>query len=100
MTECWINYLTWSSILFGFASAASWLRASIVKVTREKEIARRTKEAKKRGETPNLAGVTLDGWDMSGTFKAQAKWNAIAAFLGAFAVGFQAIIRLIETMIK
>lgn len=98
MNECWTNYVTWASIFFGFASALSWLRASIAKVTRDHEIVRRKKEARKRGETPNLAGVTLDGWDMSGTFRAQSKWNAFGAFFGACAIALQAIVKIIENV--
>lgn len=64
MIESGIYYITWGSIFLGFLSAICWFRASKVKVTREQEIEWRKKKAEKRGEKPNLAGVTLDGWDV------------------------------------
>src|SRR5688572_22489323 len=76
MASAFTTVLTVTSILTGFASAGCWFRSSIVKVTRDEEVARRHKEAAKTGQTPNLAGVTLDGWDMSATFTAQSRWNA------------------------
>ena len=35
------NYLTIASIIFGFLSAGAWLRASLVKVSRETEVRKR-----------------------------------------------------------
>lgn len=96
MTESSLNFMTWISIFLGFLSAICWFRASVVKVTREQEIAWRKKKAKKRGEAANLAGVELDGWDMSGTFRVQTKWNSFGAFSGASAIMLQGIIRILE----
>lgn len=87
--------LTMVSIVCGFLSAGAWLKASVVKVSREQEIKWRTKKANKMGEKPNLAGATLDGWDMSGTFRAQAKWNAIAAVLAAISLSCQALAQML-----
>ena len=98
MSECWTIYLTWASIAFGFVSAASWLRASIVKIDRERAVSRRVKEAEKRGEKASRAAVILDGWDMSATFEAQSKWNSLGAFFAACAILLQAIIRIVENV--
>ena len=84
------------SIIFAFLSAASWLRASVVKVSREQEVAWRKAQANKKGVKANLAGMTLDGWDISGTFRVQAKWNSIAAVLAAISILSQATSQLLE----
>ncbi|WP_379058412.1 hypothetical protein V6M93_19725 [Pectobacterium brasiliense] len=84
------------SIFFGFISAASWLRASIIKVSHEKAMKIREEDAKKRGEKPNYASVSLDGWDMSATFSAQSKWNASGAFFAAVSIFLQAIAQIID----
>lgn len=91
-------FFTVSSIVSGFLSAASWLKASVVKVSHEEEIARRKTEAEKKGVPPNLAGVTLDGWNMSSTFRAQAKWNSIAAILAAITISLQAITQILQNV--
>ncbi|WNB76135.1 hypothetical protein [Methylomonas koyamae] len=90
------TYLSVASIFFGFLSAGAWLWASVVKVSREKEIKRRIAKAKNRGEEPNLARVSLDGWDMSGTFRAQSFWNAIGAVLAAISISCQAIVQILQ----
>jgi hypothetical protein len=82
--------LKWLVVVFGVLSALSWLRAATVTVTPEQEAERRRKEARKRGEQPNLAGASLDGNDLSGTFRAQSTWNAVAASLAACAMLSQA----------
>ena len=91
MVNSWIPWITWGSVVFGLASAFAWFYASTIKVTRERVVAQRIKEAERNGEKPNLAGVTLDGWDMSGTFAAQSKWNACGAVLAACAIALQAV---------
>lgn len=91
MTLCLFFIISCLSIILGFCSVAAWLYASVVKVSREEMVAERTKQAAKKGQKPNLAGVTLDGWDMSSTFAAQAKWNARGAALAACSIGFQAV---------
>ncbi|MCM2285145.1 MAG: hypothetical protein NDI81_10215 [Desulfobacula sp.] len=96
MIEGCINFITWASIFLGFLSALCWFRASKIKVTREQEVDWRMKIAEKRAEKPNLAGITLDGWDMSGTFRVQTKWNSFGAFSGALAIMLQAIVRILE----
>lgn len=79
------------SIFSGFLSAAFWFYSSTVKVTREDAGAKRVKNAEQKGERPYLGSVTLDGWDMSATFEAQAKWNSLGAFFAAVAVLLQAV---------
>lgn len=79
------------SIIAGFASAAAWLYASRVKVTRESAIHQRKQKAAKEGTTPNLSGVTFDGWEVRETFEQQSKWNSIGAVLAAIAVFSQTL---------
>jgi hypothetical protein len=94
--EVFMEILTMVAIVAGFLSAACWLRASIVKVTREQEVKKRKAKAEKKGETPNLARVSLDGWDMSGTFHAQSRWNSIAAVMAALSISAQALSQLLQ----
>lgn len=88
------TYFNISAVFFGLLSAAGWLRAATVKVSHERAMAQRTEAAAKKGEKPNFASVSLDGWDMSATFTAQARWNSIAAFLAACSILFQAVSQL------
>lgn len=89
--------LTWIAIVLGFFSAASWLRASAVKVTTEKALARYRKEAERKGVPPFRGSASLDGWDMSATFVAQSKWNALGALLAASSITLQAISQLLAS---
>lgn len=84
------------AIISGFGSALCWLKSSVVKVNREQEVERRQAEASKKGIKPNFSGITIDGWDMSGTFRAQARWNSAAAILAALSISAQALIHLFE----
>ncbi|MFS8933094.1 hypothetical protein [Cupriavidus taiwanensis] len=84
------SYATVASILFGFASAGSWFRASFVKVKHEDAMVKRKRDAEEQGRQPNLASISLDGWDMSATFAAQARWNAIGAFFAGMSILLQA----------
>jgi hypothetical protein len=59
-------------------------------------MALRAKEADKNRETPNFASVSLDGWDMSATFTAQSKSNAVGAFFAALSILLQAVVQLIS----
>ena len=95
MTTC-IAIMVIVSIASGFISAGSWLYASIVKVSHEKEMERRRKQAERKGEKPNFASVSLDGWDMSATFSAQSRWNAIGAIFAAISILLQALIQLLD----
>jgi hypothetical protein len=54
--------ITTASVVSGFMSAAAWLYASTVKISREEAVDQRKKEALRKGETPNL-GVppSMDG---------------------------------------
>lgn len=80
------SILAYASILSGVLSAASWLRASVVKISMEEAVSTRNKKLAKEGKSPSFASVTLDGWDMAATFAAQAKWNSIGAALAAFSI--------------
>jgi hypothetical protein len=79
-----------AAVIAALLSAAAWYRAATVKVTREQVVEARKKAALKKGEIPNLAGVTLDGADLSGTFAAQSKWNSVGAIGAAVTVLLQA----------
>lgn len=83
--------LTILSIVCGLASAAAWLYASRVKVTREQALEQRRKAAAKSGATPDLSGVSFDGAEMRETLAAQSKWNSIGAVFAAIAVAAQAV---------
>ena len=87
-------YCNIASVALGLLSAASWLYASTVKITHEKAMKQRVRIAAKRGEKPNFASVSLDGWDMSATFSAQSKWNSIGAFCAAVSIILQSIPQL------
>lgn len=91
-------HLTSLSIVFGFLSAGAWLRASVVKISREKEIKWRKARVRKSGVEANLAGVSLDGWDISGTFRAQSRWNSIGAVLAAASILCQAVSQLLQNV--
>lgn len=95
MTTC-VAIMVIISIASGFISAGSWLYASIVKVSHEKEMEHRRKQAERKGEKPNFASVSLDGWDMSATFSAQSRWNAIGAIFAAISILLQALIQLLD----
>ena len=88
------------SVLLGLLSAASWFWASLVKVTHEKAMASRRKAAGNGGEQVNFASVTLDGWDMSATFAAQSKWNAMGAAFGAGSILLQSVPQLVHLLSK
>jgi hypothetical protein len=94
--EKWTNYLIIASITFGLISAVSWFHASFVKVSHEKAMALREKEANKKGEKPNYASASLGDWDMSATFAAQSKSNAVGAFFAALSILLQAVVQLIS----
>ncbi|WP_144423871.1 hypothetical protein [Xanthomonas graminis] len=85
------NILTIISVVSGLASALAWLYASRVKVPREKALLQRRRAAEKGGASPDLSGVTFDGWEVRETLVAQSKWNSIGAVLAAVAVFCQAV---------
>jgi hypothetical protein len=58
-------------------------------------MARREREAEKRGTVPNYASAALDGCDLSATFAAQSQWNAAGAVFAGAAVLSQAIAPLV-----
>lgn len=81
---------TWAGVVAGLISAGCWARASMVKITRQQEIDRRVRQAAKTGDKPDLAGATLNGWDMGAAFEAQARWNAAGSACAALAIFVQA----------
>lgn len=91
-------YLTIASILFGFASAAAWLRSTTT-ISREQELERRNKGLAKQGKPPNHAGVQiLDGdttYDLIGTLRHQSTWSRWGALLAALAMTCQAVATLL-----
>ena len=87
----WSECLTAASVVLGLLSAASWLRASVVKVDTMSAVARRVEDAERGGEKASRASVSLDGWDMSATFSAQSKWNSLGAFFAALSISSQAL---------
>lgn len=91
-----VIYISTASICFAFLSAAAWLRASVVKVSTEKEAARRIAKAQKAGAKLGLGGASLDGWDMSGTFRVQSIWNAAGSLMAAFSISLQAIVLILQ----
>ena len=86
-----MDVLTVISIGSGLASAAAWFYASRVKVSREKALSQRRREAEEIGVDPDLSGVTFDGCEVRETLAAQAKWNSIGAALAAVAILCQAL---------
>ena len=89
-----MDILTVISIGAGLASAAAWFYASRVKVSREKALSQRRREAEKIGTNPDLSGVTFEGWEVRETLAAQAKWNSIGAALAAVAILCQALAQI------
>jgi len=86
-----MDILTIISIVCGLASAAAWLYASRVKVSRENALVQRRRAAEKNGTTPDLSGVEFNGMEVQETLAAQSKWNSIGATLAAIAVLCQAL---------
>ena len=84
------------SIVSGFAPATAWLYASHVKVSRESAIRQRRLAAEKSETTPDLSGVTFDGWEVRETLAAQSKWNSIGAVLASTAVLCQAVAQTLD----
>lgn len=91
-----MNFLTVISIGFALASAGAWLYASRVKVSREEALSQRRRLADKHGSTPDLSGVTFEGWEVRETLAAQSKWNSIGAVLAAASILSQALAQAID----
>jgi hypothetical protein len=67
------------SLIFGFSSAISWVISAVVKAPPPKGL-----EGKPDGTY--YRGTLLNGGELFGTLRAQAKWNSIAALLASGAV--------------
>jgi hypothetical protein len=91
------GFMQWASIALAVVSALCWLRSAAVKVSTEDAVKRRVREAERAGLPPSLSSVSLDGWDMSATFKAQSQWSAAGASFAGLAVLFQAVGPLLAT---
>lgn len=91
-----MGILTVISVVSGCASAAAWLYASHVKVSRESAIRQRRLAAEKNRTIPDLSGVTFDGWEVRETLAAQSKWNSLGAVLAATAVLCQAVAQMLD----
>lgn len=78
------------SIVLALVSAGAWFRSAFVKVTPQAAIAKRNAPLIKAGLPPQYGSASLDGWDMSATFAAQSKWNAIGASCAGLSIVAQA----------
>jgi len=71
-----------ASLLAGLISAACWVVAAVVKVDPPEEL-----RGKPDGDY--WPGTVVNGGDLIGTLKAQARWNSAAAFSAALAILLQ-----------
>lgn len=92
------NLLGVLSIATGLVSAVCWFRGSTFKVDHKNAMAQRIRDARRNGEVPNLASVSFDGWDVSGTLSGQAKWNALGALFAGCSIASQAFSQLVEKL--
>lgn len=76
------------SLIFGFVSAICWVISAVVKAPPAAGL-----EGKADGSY--WGGNVLNGGDLYGTLRAQAKWNSIAAFSASVAVLLQIVSGLI-----
>lgn len=89
-----LEYLFWASVAAAFISAGCWFRAATVNISRDAVVRQRRRVAHRKGIQPDLSGVSLDGNDLSGTFKAQAFWNALGALSAGVAILLQTVDRM------
>lgn len=78
------------SLIFGLVSAICWVISAVVKAPPAEGL-----EGKPDGSY--WGGNVLNGGDLYGTLRAQAKWNSIAAFAASVAVLLQIVSGLIAT---
>ena len=82
------------AVIAGFMSAACWLYAGRT-ISREQELARRRRVAKRTGGPLDLGGVDLiDGavkYDLIATLRHQSTWSRNGAIFAAVAISFQTI---------
>lgn len=71
-----------ASLVTGAASAAFWVKAAVVKSPPAEGL-----EEKPDGRY--WRGIVINGGDLIGTLKAQAKWNSAAAIAAALTVLLQ-----------
>lgn len=85
--------LTDLSAVLGIISAAFWFY-SATSISREKELARRTKIALRMGVEPNLGGIQIfdddHRYDLIATLRHQSRWSKWGAFFAALALLAQA----------
>ncbi|WP_406834027.1 hypothetical protein [Pseudomonas asiatica] len=84
----WVLLFDYMSIAAGVVSAACWVKSAIVKVDPPQGL-----EGLPDGEY--MDGTILNGGEMIGTLRAQARWNSIAAFAAAAAVSLQVLAKLV-----
>lgn len=87
--------LQWIAVFVALLSAAAWLKAATIKVSRRELLELGTHEADKRGEKLNVAVASVNGWSLSATFAAQSRWNSRGALLAGLAVLAQAVAPLL-----
>lgn len=89
--------LTWAAALFATLASIAWF-VSTKTVSREQEIARRTKAATP-GESVDLGGVGIsDGdtsYDLIATLRHQGKWSRMGAGLAGISAVCQAGVLLL-----
>lgn len=96
------NYLTPHNILLiggaiaGVIAAGLWLWSTFAAVTREQVVTKRKRDAAKKGVEPNLAGISIDGFDPVETLRKQSKINAAAALLTGLAIISQTVSSFID----
>ncbi|WP_156390669.1 hypothetical protein [Caulobacter sp. Root487D2Y] len=89
--------LAWSIIVLGLVAALLWLRASVVRVSSDKHLAK----LRARGELgPNESPfqITENGYDVLESMKASSVWNAWAAGVTALTVLLQAASNLLSRL--
>jgi len=79
------------SVAAAALSASAWFRSASVKIGHDEMMRIRKRRAEKKIETPNYAGASLDGWDMSETFAAQSRWNMYGAGFAGLSVLLQSL---------
>ncbi|WP_313228596.1 hypothetical protein [Sphingobium yanoikuyae] len=101
MIDC-AKYLTPHNILLiggaiaGVIAAGLWFWSTFAAVTREQVVAKRTRDAVKKGETPKLGGTSIDGIDLMESLRKQSKINAAAALLTGLAIISQTVSSFID----
>ncbi|MCY1276894.1 hypothetical protein D3C76_619260 [compost metagenome] len=78
-----------ASLIAGSLSAAFWIKAAVVKAPPPPDL-----EGKPDGDY--WKGTIVNGGDLLGTLRLQAKWNSLAAWAASAAVALQIAYNLIN----